>query len=92
MRKEYRVVLPKDLGGVGHVRLHLLILVLRRQRQVEPYEFKGRLVYIRILRQCYIDSKKQNKNRTGEEASILEQSMGVGGVTRTQEKKVAGSC
>lgn len=50
MRKEYRVVLPKESGGIGHIRLHLLILVLRRQRQVEPYEFKGRLVYIQILR------------------------------------------
>lgn len=44
------MVLPKDSGGIGHVRLHLLILVLRRQRQVEPNEFKGRLVYILILR------------------------------------------
>lgn len=58
-------MLPKDSGGIGHVRLHLLLLALRRQRQVEPYEFKGRLVYILSL--SLVNATESQRKKTNQD-------------------------
>lgn len=36
----------KNLGKAAHGGTHLLILVLRRQRQMDLFEFKATLVYM----------------------------------------------